>query len=406
MEATAKNLETAKPAPDASAEKKKRSPFLILGIVIGAFLLAVGVYLLLTAGEENTDDAQVESDVVPIGARVFGQVKTVMVHENDVVKVGQPLLQLDDADYIARLAQAEAELLTAQAQADAADAQATVTDANAVGGKFSAEAALVGSSVGVGNAEAQVAGAQAGLLRAQTEVSRTKLDLDRNKELRAANAVTQERLDNAQIAYDSAQAQLQQAQAQLDATREGKRLAESRVNEAKGRLNQSTPVQAQIAAARAQAALAHARVKSAEAQRDLAKLQLSYTKVVAPVDGVVSKLTAHEGQLLGVGQMMAELVPTKVYIVANFKETQVGKMKAPQKVKISIDAFPHHSFEGVVESLSGGTGARFSLLPPDNASGNFVKVVQRLPVRISLVNPPSDVVLRAGMSADVTVITH
>jgi membrane fusion protein (multidrug efflux system) len=136
----------------------------------------------------------------------------------------------------------------------------------------------------------------------------------------------------------------------------------------------------------------------------LAKLQLGYTRVLAPADGVASKLMVHDGQLVGIGQPVVELVPTATYVLANFKETQVGQMHPGQRAEIEIDAFPGRKFEGKVESLAGGTGAAFSLLPADNATGNFVKVVQRVPVRVSWVNLPGDISMRAGLSADVTVI--
>ena len=184
---------------------------------------------------------------------------------------------------------------------------------------------------------------------------------------------------------------------------EARRAAQTRVGEAEGRVTQSAPVEAQIAAAHANADLAHARVKSAEASLDLAKLQLSYTKISAPSDGTASKLSVHEGQLCSVGQPVIEIVPSTTYLLANFKETQIGRMRDGQKAEIVIDAFPRRTFQGHVESLSGGTGASFSLLPADNATGNFVKVVQRVPVRIAWDNAPSDIALRAGLSADVTV---
>ncbi|HEY1584783.1 MAG TPA: HlyD family secretion protein, partial [Polyangia bacterium] len=178
--------------------------------------------------------------------------------------------------------------------------------------------------------------------------------------------------------------------------------AEERVGEMRGRLSQSSPIEAQIATARANADLAHARVNSAEAQLELARLQLGYTAVKAPADGMASKLTVHEGQLVAIGSPVIELVPVQTYILANFKETQIGKMKTGQKADVKIDAYPGKTIEATVESLSGGTGSSFSLLPADNASGNFVKVVQRVPVRIAWTKQP-DVPLRAGMSVDVTV---
>ena len=184
---------------------------------------------------------------------------------------------------------------------------------------------------------------------------------------------------------------------------DARRGAQSRVFEARGRLNQSTPVAPQIEAARAGAALAAARVRSAEAALTLARLQLDYTRSVAPADGFASKLAVHEGQLVAAGQPLVEVVPAQSYIVANFKETQIGRMRIGQAAKIDVDAFPGRELVGRVDSLAAGTGASFSLLPPDNSTGNFVKVVQRVPVRITLVNPPAELALRTGLSANVTV---
>jgi membrane fusion protein (multidrug efflux system) len=335
---------------------------------------------------------------------VAGQILRVAVQENQVVKKGDLVLELDPADYEARLAQAQAELAIAQAQAASAEAQERIAGASATGGLASAQAALSGSSVAVANAEAQAAAARAALVRAQADARKADLDLGRAKQLVAANAVAQQAVDNAQAAHDAAHAALAQAEAQLKAAEEGRRVAESRVGEAKGKLQASSPVAAQLTAAHAAAELARAKVKSADAAARLAALQLSYTKVVAPEDGVVSKLGAHEGQIVQMAQPIVELVPTRTYVIANFKETQIGAMHPGQRVKVRIDALGGDGFEGKVESLSGGTGARFALIPADNASGNFVKVVQRVPVRIAWTRPPS-VPLAAGLSADVTVYT-
>ena len=384
---------------------KKRKPFVVLAAVAAAVVVGVAGYSLLTAGRESTDDAQVEADVVAIAARVSAQVKRVAVQENQRVKKGDLLLELDDADYAARVKQAEAELETAAAQAQAADSQAQIAAASARGGYSTAQAQMSGSTVGVQSAAAQVASAQAGLKRAEADARKAEMDLARNKELRVASVVSQERLDNAQAAAESAQAGLQQARAMLDAAQEARRSAESRVGEARGRLDQSAQVNSQIAVAQANVRLAHARVKSSEAMLDLARLQLSYTKISAQEDGLLSKLGVHEGQLVTMGQPMAALVPVATYLIANFKETQIGQMRPGQKAEIEIDAFSGKKLEGHVESLSGGTGSRFSMLPADNASGNFVKVVQRVPVRIAWDNLPEGLQLRAGLSADVTVRT-
>jgi membrane fusion protein (multidrug efflux system) len=228
------------------------------------------------------------------------------------------------------------------------------------------------------------------------------MDLQRTKQLVAGNALPRERLDNAQVAYDASQAALAQAQAQVAAAAEMRQLAGTRVDEARGRLDQSTPIAAQIGSAKANADLARAHIKVAEAALDLARLQLGYTKIVATEDGLVTKLSVQAGQMIQVGQPLAELVPDRTYVVANFKETQVGRMRPGQTARVRIDAFPGVEIEARVDSLSGGTGARFSLLPPDNASGNFVKVVQRVPVRIAWLKRP-EVPLQAGLSTDVTV---
>jgi membrane fusion protein (multidrug efflux system) len=390
------------PAVDVAPPKNKRRPFVIVGVIAAVMLLAIGGYVLLTAGEENTDDAQVAADMVPVGTRVAGQIVKVHVQENQLVKKGDVIAEIDPADYAAKLKQAEADLASQEAQAAAADAQVAVTEAGSKGGFSSARAALGGATVSVSSADAQLAAARASLMRAETDAKKASTDLTRAKELKAANAIPQQQLDNAQAAFDSAQAALAQAKANVAVAEESRRAAQERVGEARGRLSQSSPIEAQIAAARAQADLAHARVKSAEAQLELARLQLSYTKVLAPADGIASKLTVHEGQLVSVGSPVIELVPTTTYVIANFKETQLAKMKPGQRADIKIDAYPGKKLEGKVESLSGGTGASFSLLPADNASGNFVKVVQRVPVRIAWSKQP-DVPLRAGLSVDVTV---
>jgi membrane fusion protein (multidrug efflux system) len=380
----------AAPAPhEAAAPRKLRRRWIVLGLIAAVVLLSLGGYAWFTAGKQSTDDAQVEADVVPTAARVSGLVKRVPVNDNQHVKKGDVILEIDDADYAAREQQAEAELETAKAQAAAADAQAQIATAGARGGFTSAQAQVSSSGAAVQTARAAVSAATAQLRKAE-------LELNRNRELRAANVVPQSALDDAQASYDTAQANLDQAKAQLAA-------AQSRIGEAEGRLHQAMPVSSAVAAAEAQARLAHAREKAAEAALDLAKLQLSYTKVVSQVDGTVTKLAVHEGQLISVGQPIAAIVPDETYVVANFKETQIDGMKPGQAVDVEIDAFPGRTFHARVDSLAAGTGARFSLLPPDNASGNFVKVVQRVPVRIAWVDPPKDVVFRPGLSADVTV---
>ncbi len=293
-------------APALEKRPSSKRPFIILGIVAVAVLGSIGVYALLTANEETTDDAQVEGDVVALGARVGGQVIRTPVKENSHVKKGDLLIEIDSADYRARVKQADAELATAKAQAAVADSNVAIVEANARGGLSTARAAFGGSSVAVAGADAQVAGARAAVARAEADARKAELDLQRSKELLAAKAIPQERLDNALAASDSAKAALLSAQAQLSAAVEQRRGADLRVAEAKGRLDQSSPIDAQIAAAHANADLAHARVQSSEAALELAQNQLAYTKVLAPSDGELSRLSVHEGQLVQPGQSIAE----------------------------------------------------------------------------------------------------
>jgi membrane fusion protein (multidrug efflux system) len=394
------------PSPTPAATVRPRSgrrPYLFLAVLAAVALGAIGIYRAVTTGRESTDDAQITADLVPIGARVMGMVTHVRVRENQPVKKGDVLVELDSADYAARVQQAEAELGTAVAQSQAAEAQVTIAEATSKGGFASARAALTGSASGVSSADAQLAAAQATLARAEAEGRKAELDLARAEQLHQANAAPQERLDTARSAVDTTRAGLARAKAEVALAEDARNTAKSRVGEARGRLSQSAPIAPVIAAARAGAELARARVRGAEAALTLARLQLGYTRIISPADGVASKLMVHEGQLASLGQPLLELVPSTTYVIANFKETQIGEMRPGQPADIQVDAFPGRTFVGVVESLSGGTGGSFSLLPADNATGNFVKVVQRVPVRVAWTRSVGDVPMRAGLSADVTV---
>lgn len=331
-------------APAAPARGGRRRRLLAgAGLALALAVGALALRAVLTRGEVGTDDAFVEADVVAVAPRIGGTIAEVLVAENAPVTRGQPILRIDDADYQARTKQAVAELETARAQAAAADAQ--------------------------------VRGARATVSRADAEAEKAQLDLRRADELKAGDAIAADRYDATRIAGETARAG-------------------------------ASTNRAQYAAALANAALARARVKAAEAALDLARLQLSYTVVTAAGDGVISRLGARAGQIVQPGQVLGQLVPSRSYVVANFKETQTGAIRPGQKVDVELDAYEGRRLEGRVESISGGTGARFALLPPDNASGNFVKVVERVPVRIAWVNPPADLPLRAGLSANVTVHTR
>lgn len=331
------------PATAGAAAGKKRRLLWLSAAVAVALGAGLGVRAWSTRGEVSTDDAQIEADVVALSPRVAGPVAEVLVADDSHVVAGQPLFKIDDADFQVKVRQAEAKLATAHAQVVAAQAQATA--------------------------------AQAGLTRSQAEAERAQLDLQRAEALRQGDVIAAQQYDNTRI-------QSRTAQAGTGTSR------------------------AQYAAALAATELARTGVQAAQAELDLARLQLSYTVIRAPAAGTVSRFAARVGQMIQAGQNVGQLVPDQSYLVANFKETQTGALRPGQAVDVSIDAYPDQTFHGKVEAISGGTGARFALLPPDNASGNFVKVVERVPVRIAWVDAPRELALRAGLSAYATVHTR
>lgn len=401
------SVDQAAPAEEtAPAAKSRARPYLVLGAVVVLGLLVYGSVVWMTYGQENTDDAQVDADVVAVSARVGGTVLKVFVTDNQAVKKGAVLAEIDPADLAAKEKQAEAELAAARAQAQASDAQVAIVSATSKGGLSAAWAQLSGSTTSVARADADIASARAAVVRAKAQESLAETDLARAESLLKDQAIPKAQVDTARSNAAAANAAVAQAEAQFAAAEDMKRTAQTRITESQAHVEQSTPVDAQLAAAHANADLAHARAVAAEAALQLAKLQLSYTHIEAPTDGTVSRLAVHEGQLMQAGQQVVAVVPNTTYVVANFKETQVGSMQRGQLARISVDAYPGRTFDGRVESTSPGTGARFSLLPADNASGNFVKVVQRVPVKIVWENVPPDVKLAAGLSVNVTVITR
>ncbi len=409
-EATTTTTTKETPMPDvtrgepAMGSDRARKLYFLLGGAVLLLLLIYGIYVLVSSGKESTDDAQIAADVVPIAARVSGQVLDVHILENQPVKRGDLIAEIDPKDIQAKVAQAQGDLDTAVAQAADADARVAVTQANARGGFQAAQAAVQSSRESVDTSGNAISEARAAVQRASANAEKARLDYTRATELGAKGDISKAQVDAARAAHEAADADLKQANARVAEAENGRQMAQANVAQAQGRLEQSSPVSAQVAAAQAQARLAHAKVATMQAALQSQQLSLSYTKIYAPADGIASKLAVHPGALINVGQPIVQLVPRQTYIIANFKETQMAGMRPGQKAEIKIDALGRRTFEGRVESVSGGTGASFSLLPPDNASGNFVKVVQRIPVRISWNGPPADQA-PVGASAEVTVVT-
>lgn len=398
------------PLPDIAEHEPAIEPrrakrlYFIIGIVAAVLVVGYAIYALMMSGKETTDDAQVAADVVPVAARIAGQVVNVSIRENQQVHRGDLLAEIDPSDAQVKLAQAQGDLDTARALAADADARVAIARASAQGGFTAAQAAVQSSKEAADTSTDAISEAQAAVSRAQANAEKARLDFGRAQELGGKGDISRAQVDTARAANETAQAELAQARARLRQAENQKQAAQANVKQAEGKFVQSAPVAAQMAGADAQSRLAHARVQTAQAALQSAQLSLSYTRITAPVDGLASRLSVHPGSYVTVGQPIVQLVPRTTYIIANFKETQLKSMHSGQRAVIRVDALGGKKFEGRVESLSGGTGATFSLLPPDNASGNFVKVVQRVPVRVSWSGPPADVVA-AGSSAEVTVYT-
>lgn len=383
-------------------KKKATRAYLVLAALAATILAIYFIHDYLTKDEVATDDAQTDADVVPVSARVSGVVLKMSVQDNQEVKAGQLIAEIDPADYAAKVTAAEADLAAAQAQADAADAQIGIVTSTSKGGLSSAKAQQLGASAAVAAAGSQIAAAQASVARAKSDLAKAQSDYDRAKKLHDAGAITGQQMDAASAQRDSDQAALALANANLAAARDAQAQAETHVAEAKGHVMQSAPIDQQVAAVTASSKLAHAHVDSAKAALDIAKLQAGYTKIFAPSDGFVSKLAVHDGQMVQPGSVICMVVPKQTYVIANFKETQISRIRPGDDVEIKIDAIGG-TRHGKVVSVAAGTGARFSMMPPDNATGNFVKVVQRVPVKINWATPQDGVGLQAGLSADVTV---
>ncbi|MGZ3417159.1 MAG: HlyD family secretion protein [Polyangiales bacterium] len=398
------------PAPAAAPAVAKKRPVAILA-VLALVVSAAGGWWFTHRGIEATDDAQLDADVVAVPARASGTVTAIHFVDNQRVEKDALLVELDSAPAKAKLAQAEAELVAAQASSDAAAATATLTETNAKAGKEAAKAGLTGAALAVTATADLIAEAKANLVAAKSARDKAKQDLDRAKALAATGSIPGSQLESAQTAFDSAEAAVTQAEARVTTIQANTSQAQAKVGEASAKLAQADSVEAQIAESKARAAATKARVATAAAARDLALLELSYTQIKAPRAGIVSKRSVAVGQLAAAGMTVVMIVPGAeekgaVWVTANFKETQVAHMHIGQPATMTVDAYGGRELHGTIESFSGATGARFALLPPDNATGNYTKVVQRVPVRIKLENPPKELLLLPGMSVELSVDTR
>ena len=382
--------------------KKTRRKFIIIAVVLLLVLTAIFFYWRSTY-TEDTDDAQVDGNLYQVSSRVSGQVVHVDVEEQQLVHAGDPIAEVDPKDYEVALEQAQASLATAQAQYEQAKVNVPITSVSVRTTLSTSGSDVLGSEASVSQAEAQAQASRARVQAAKATALKSQLDVDRYTPLVAKDVISKQQYDAAVAQATADQAALDEAErnvkAQQDMVRQmQQKLAQSQSQEQQSRTN--GPKQVAVQEAMAEAALAS--VKQAQAKVDQAQLNMSYAKIVAPIDGIVSKKSVVVGANLSVGQSLMTIVPLKdLWVTANFKETQLKEMKQGQTVKIEVDALGGRKFTGKVQQIGGATGSSLSLFPPENATGNYVKVVQRIPVRINFTNldqENKDLALRIGMS--------
>ena len=374
-----------------SASSQSRRRGIVVAVVVILALAAAGIWWRSTFSE-STDDAQVNGHLIQVSARVAGQVTKVYVDENQPVKEGDLIAELDPSDYKVAVENAEAALASAQANAAAANVNVPITTVNTGSNLNAADANVTGSHAAVVQAEEQLEAARANNIKAQA-------DLERYRPLVAKDVISKQQFDAAVAAADA-------ARHSEEAAREGVRVAREREIQAKAGLKFAETAPEQVAAQRARAQQAQAMVQQAQAQLDMARLNLSYTKIVAPAAGIITRKSVEINQNVAPGQNLMMLVSLEgVWVTANFKETQLRHMFAGQPVEIDVDS-TGKTYHGKVTQIGGATGSVLSLFPPENATGNYVKVVQRVPVRIDftdLAKEDPNHELRPGLSVEPSV---
>ena len=371
-----------------SAQPQSRRRGIVVAVVVILALVAIGIWWRSTYSE-STDDAQVNGHLIQVSSRIAGQVAKVYVDENQVVKAGDLIAELDPSDYKVAVENAEAALASAQANAAAANVNVPITTVNTGSNLSAADANVTGSHAAVVQAEEQLEAAQANNIKAQA-------DLERYKPLVAKDVISKQQFDAAVAAADAAR-HLEEAAS------EGVRVARERESQAKSQLKFAQTAPEQVAAQSARARQAQAMVQQAQAQLDMARLNLSYTKIVAPAAGIITRKSVEINQNVAPGQNLMMLVSLEgLWVTANFKETQLRHMFAGQAVEIDVDS-TGKTYHGKVTQIGGATGSVLSLFPPENATGNYVKVVQRVPVRIDftdLKDEDPNHALRPGLSVE------
>jgi membrane fusion protein (multidrug efflux system) len=385
-----------------SAETNGNRTFAVIGVVL-LIVLGAAFFYWRSTFVEDTDDAQVDGNLYQISSRVSGQVVKVTVDDNQTVQAGQLLAEIDPTDYQVALDQAQANLASAQAEFAQATTNVPITQVT-VGTVVSTTASDVkGSTDMVAQAEKQVEAATARVDQAKANALKAQADVDRYTPLVQKDVISKQQYDAAVAAATASKAAVVEAEASVLAQQNAVASARQRLAQAEAQSAQSVkngPDQVRVQQSRATAAAAA--IQQAQARVEQARLNLTYTRITAPVAGIVNKKNVEVGANLAAGQDLMTIIPlTDLWVTANFKETQLTRMRAGQKVTIKVDAYGGRKFSGAVTQIGGATGSMLSLFPPENATGNYVKVVQRLPVRIDFTNlqqEDGDYVLRPGLS--------
>jgi membrane fusion protein (multidrug efflux system) len=378
----------------------------IIFVVIAVLIVVAIILWWRSTFSEDTDDAQVNGHLIQVSSRINGQVLKVDVEENQLVKAGDTIAELDPKDYDVAVENAEAALASAQANAAAANVNVPITTVNTGSNLSSAGADVSGTTASVAQAQRQLQAAHARVNQAQANLTKAEADLERYRPLVAKDVISKQQWDAAVAASDGAKAAVADALATEQAAADGVRVANDRQAQAQAQLKYAETGPQQVAAQSARAKQARAQVDQAQAQLDQAELNLSYTKIVAPVAGIITRKSVEVDQNVSTGQNLLTLVSLDdLWITANFKETQLEHMSAGQAVEIKVDA-TGKNYHGKVTQIGGATGSVLSLFPPENATGNYVKVVQRVPVRIDFTNIRNEdpnYALRPGLSVEPTV---
>jgi len=400
---------TAPVEPDADPEIEQpssRRRGILIAVVVVVALVAAGLWWRSTY-TVDTDDAQVNGHLIQVSARISGQVAKVYVDENQVVKAGDVIAELDPSDYKVAVENAEAALASAQANAAAANVNVPITSVNTGSNLRSAGADVSGSQASVEQSRKQLEAAHARVAQAKANFTKAQADLERYKPLVQKDVISKQQFDAAVASSDATKAALADARANEEAAGEGVKVAHERESQAQAQYKSAQTGPQQVAAQSARAKQALAQVQQAQAQLDQARLNLSYTRIVAPTAGIITRKSVEINQNVAPGQNLLTLVSLEgLWVTANFKETQLKHMAAGQSVEIEVDS-TGKTYHGKVTQIGGATGSVLSLFPPENATGNYVKVVQRLPVRVDftdLANEDAKHELRPGLSVEPKVL--